>query len=103
MSSRLPVVSGGQLVRLLERLGYEFIGQRGSHIRMRKDTTLGEHSITIPAHQEGVTGIAMMANTHVQKEFSMNSGQDGIVKLKIRDNGGQNGVWIINGLEVTRQ
>ena len=55
------------------------------------------------AAQEGVTGIALMANTHVQKEFSMNSGQDGIVKLKIRDNGGQNGVWIINGLEVTRQ
>ena len=56
MSSRLPVVSGGQLVRLLERLGYEFIRQRGSHIRMRKDTTLGEHSITIPAHREIATG-----------------------------------------------
>jgi len=60
------------------------------------------------AAQEGVTQIAIMANTHVQKEFNMNSGQDGIVKLKIRDNGGQNGVadgisWIINGLEVTRQ
>ena len=56
MSSRLPVVSGRQLARLLERLGYDFIRQRGSHIRMRKDTPLGEHSITVPAHQEVATG-----------------------------------------------
>ena len=56
MSSRLPVVSGGQLVRLLERLGYEFIRQRGSHIRMRKGTPLGEHNITIRAHREVATG-----------------------------------------------
>ena len=56
MSSRLPVVSGRQLVRLLESLGYDFIRQRGSHIRMRKDTPLGEHSITIPVHREVATG-----------------------------------------------
>jgi hypothetical protein len=55
------------------------------------------------APQEGVVGIALMAHTHVQKEFTMNSGQDGIVKIKIRDNGGNDDKWIINGLEVTRQ
>ncbi len=52
MSTRLPPVSG----KLLERLDYVFVRQRGSHIRMRKDTTLGEHSITIPEHREIARG-----------------------------------------------
>ena len=56
MSSRLPRVSGRQLVRLLERLGYYFVRQCGSHIRMRKESALGEHSITIPAHREIASG-----------------------------------------------
>ena len=56
MPLRLPPVSGRQVVRLLERLGYDVIRQRGSHIRMRKATPLGEHSITIPAHREMAKG-----------------------------------------------
>ena len=56
MPPRLPPVSGRQVVRLLERLGYAVIRQRGSHIRMRKATPLGEHSITIPAHREMAKG-----------------------------------------------
>ena len=56
MPPRLPPVSGRQVVRLLERLGYYVIRQRGSHIRMRKATPLGEHSITIPAHREMAKG-----------------------------------------------
>jgi hypothetical protein len=56
------------------------------------------------AAQEGVVGIALMANTHVQKEFSIgSSGQDGIVRIKIRNSGGNDDQWILNGLEVTRQ
>jgi predicted RNA binding protein YcfA (HicA-like mRNA interferase family) len=42
-------LSGQELVKVLERLGYEVSRQTGSHIRL---TTLhnGEHHITIPAH-----------------------------------------------------
>jgi predicted RNA binding protein YcfA (HicA-like mRNA interferase family) len=42
-------LSGQELVKALERLGYEVSRQTGSHIRL---TTLhnGEHHITIPAH-----------------------------------------------------
>lgn len=32
---RSPQVSGNQLARLLERLGYEFVRQRGSHAHYR--------------------------------------------------------------------
>ncbi len=48
---KLPQVSGDEVVRLLQSLGYEVVRQRGSHIRLKKDTTLGEHAITIPAHK----------------------------------------------------
>ena len=48
---KLPRVSGSQLVRLLQSLGYEVIRQRGSHVRLKKVTTLGEHAITIPVHK----------------------------------------------------
>jgi transcriptional regulator with XRE-family HTH domain len=33
--SGLPVVSGAQLIRALERLGWETVRQRGSHVRLR--------------------------------------------------------------------
>ncbi|MEK7848586.1 MAG: type II toxin-antitoxin system HicA family toxin, partial [Chloroflexota bacterium] len=32
-------------------LDYEVVRQRGSHIRLRKATPLGEHNITVPAHR----------------------------------------------------
>ena len=51
MSLRLPQVSGRQLVRLLETLGYRVIRQRGSHIRLRNSDAQGEHNITIPDHR----------------------------------------------------
>ena len=46
-----PQVSGRDFVKLLQSLGYEVIRQRGSHIRLKKITALGEHAITIPAHK----------------------------------------------------
>ncbi len=48
---KLPQVSGAELVRLLQSLGYEVVRQRGSHIRLKKITALGEHAITVPAHK----------------------------------------------------
>ncbi|MEK7281641.1 MAG: type II toxin-antitoxin system HicA family toxin [Chloroflexota bacterium] len=48
---KLPQVSGDDLVRLLGSLGYEVVRQRGSHIRLKKATPVGEHAITVPAHR----------------------------------------------------
>ena len=48
---KLPQVSGNEIVKLLQHLGYEVVRQRGSHIRLRKITPLGEHNITVSAHK----------------------------------------------------
>jgi predicted RNA binding protein YcfA (HicA-like mRNA interferase family) len=54
--SRLPQVSGRDVVRLLHSLEYETVRQRGSHIRLRKASPLGEHNLTVPDHKELAKG-----------------------------------------------
>ena len=52
MAQKLPVVSGNQLIKVLHRLGYSVVKQRGSHIKLKKELTAGTHSITVPEHDE---------------------------------------------------
>ena len=56
MSPKLPQISGQRLVKVLERLGYQVIRQKGSHIRMRKVAMSGEHNVTIPNHKSVAKG-----------------------------------------------
>jgi predicted RNA binding protein YcfA (HicA-like mRNA interferase family) len=51
VSPKLPQVSGQDMVKFLEKLVYEIIRQKGSHIRLRKITIIGEHNIIIPSHK----------------------------------------------------
>ncbi len=53
---RLPQVSGAQVARLLESLGYRFLRQRGSHARYALTTQVGTHNITIPMHRSIAKG-----------------------------------------------
>lgn len=50
MSERLPVVSGAQLISVLERLGWEAVRQRGSHVRLRHQDRAT--SLVVPLHRE---------------------------------------------------
>ncbi|MBF0555863.1 MAG: type II toxin-antitoxin system HicA family toxin [Nitrospirae bacterium] len=47
---KLPTVSGEELTYFLKKMGYQVIRQKGSHIRMRKVSEMGEHNITVPNH-----------------------------------------------------
>jgi predicted RNA binding protein YcfA (HicA-like mRNA interferase family) len=49
---KLPVLSGAELVKALERLGFELVRQRGSHVMMRR----GAVGTVIPLHKELKTG-----------------------------------------------
>ena len=48
---RLLQISGRSLIQLLHTLGYETVRQRGSHVRLRKVTAVGEHNVTVPDHK----------------------------------------------------
>ena len=53
---KLPVVSGKKLIKMLTQLNYKVVRQKGSHIRLQKQTELGNHKITIPNHKEIAKG-----------------------------------------------
>jgi len=53
--SKLPVVSGQDLVKALAKIGYEFDHQRGSHIVLRQ-TFEPFRRVTIPNHREIAKG-----------------------------------------------
>jgi predicted RNA binding protein YcfA (HicA-like mRNA interferase family) len=43
-------------VKLLTKLGYQVIRQKGSHVRLRKVVESGEHNMTVPLHEEIAKG-----------------------------------------------
>lgn len=49
---RLPVLSGGDVVKMLERHGFEQVRQRGSHVILRR----GALGCVVPLHKELKTG-----------------------------------------------
>ena len=49
---KLPVLSGTAVVKALEKLGFEQVRQRGSHVVMRS----GAHGCVVPLHKEVKSG-----------------------------------------------
>ena len=52
MSSKLPVISGEDLIRALEKFGYVRVRQKGSHVRLRHPKDTLRLPVTIPLHDE---------------------------------------------------
>ena len=52
----LPVVSGKALVKFLGGLGYQVVRRRGSHVQLMCITPAGNHTITVPLHNEIAKG-----------------------------------------------
>lgn len=56
MSRKLPKLSGRETVHALQRLGFEQIRQRGSHVTMKKETSEGAVGCVVPLHRELAEG-----------------------------------------------
>jgi len=56
MNPKLPVVSGVDLIRALEKFGYYQTRQKGSHVRLRHPTDTGRLPLTVPLHKEVAFG-----------------------------------------------
>jgi hypothetical protein len=46
VSERLPVVSGAQLIDVLQKLGWEVTRQRGNHVRLKHQGSLPAYWLT---------------------------------------------------------
>lgn len=53
--SALPVVSGREVVRALNKMGYELDRQRGSHMILRQQSE-PHRRLTVPDHKEVALG-----------------------------------------------
>jgi len=53
---KLRRVSGEQAIRALERLGFAWIRQRGSHVVLKKKTPEGDIGCVVPLHKELAVG-----------------------------------------------
>lgn len=50
MSPKPPLLSGREIVKAFERIDYYRVGQRGSHIKIRNDSS--QTTLIIPDHRE---------------------------------------------------
>lgn len=62
-------VSGEDLIRRLERLGYMVTRTKGSHVRMTT-TRHDEHHVTVPLHQTLRIGLLAAIIADVAEHFS---------------------------------
>lgn len=53
MTPGLPVVSGKETVRALAKVGFDQVGQRGSHVKLRNADA---RTVIIPMHSELARG-----------------------------------------------
>ena len=52
----LPHLSGHDVIRVLERLGFVQVRQRGSHVVLKRQTPQGESGCVVPLHRELAVG-----------------------------------------------
>lgn len=53
---KLPHLSGREIIRALENLGFVQARQRGSHVVMKKDSAEGSIGCVVPLHNEVAIG-----------------------------------------------
>ncbi len=56
MSPALPVVSGAEVLRALGRGGFTQVSQKGSHVKLRKESPTGSLTAIVPMHDELAPG-----------------------------------------------
>jgi predicted RNA binding protein YcfA (HicA-like mRNA interferase family) len=50
--AKLPRISGREVVKCFEKIGYKVVRQRGSHIRLRHTIDKTRKPLSVPDHKE---------------------------------------------------
>jgi len=53
---RLKRLSGSEVIKILQKFGFQIHSQRGDHVKMRRLTETGKETLTIPKHKQLDTG-----------------------------------------------
>jgi predicted RNA binding protein YcfA (HicA-like mRNA interferase family) len=54
--SKLPVVSGREIVRVLTKIGFAIVGRKGSHVRLKRRRGEQVSIVIVPMHHELARG-----------------------------------------------
>ncbi|UCE39310.1 MAG: type II toxin-antitoxin system HicA family toxin [Thermoplasmata archaeon] len=57
MSHRLPRISGEAVVKVLTKLGYKVVRQKGSHLRLKDPDNPSHKPVTVPLHKSIKPGL----------------------------------------------
>lgn len=49
---KLPAISGHVVVKALSKAGFEVVGRKGSHVRLKKKTPVKKYIVIVPIHPE---------------------------------------------------
>jgi len=68
--AKLPVISGHELIRVLQRDGFLIVRQRGSHVSLMR----GQHKTVVPLHDELARGtlLGILKQCGLSKEQLLN-------------------------------
>jgi predicted RNA binding protein YcfA (HicA-like mRNA interferase family) len=68
--SKLPVISGKELVNALEKVGFVVVRQKGSHVSLQKITNEGTYRTVVPLHTRLAKGtlLDILHQTGLSKE-----------------------------------
>jgi predicted RNA binding protein YcfA (HicA-like mRNA interferase family) len=65
--SKTPSLPYDQIVKALQRDGWVIVRQKGSHVRLQKDTPTGTLKLTVPAHRP----IKRSTLSHILKQVKL--------------------------------
>ena len=66
--SKLPVVTANEIIKALEKIGFQGIRQKGSHLRMKHEDG---RVVTIPVHQGKTIGKGLLRKILRDTELSV--------------------------------
>lgn len=69
---KLRRMSGREVIDVLRQFGFRSVSQRGSHVKLKRDTPAGSQTLTVPAHAQLDTGtlraILRQASRYIPEE-----------------------------------
>ncbi len=68
--SKFPILSGKELIKILEKKNFKVVGKKGSHVRLKKITKDRIYITVVPLHQRISPGtlLAILKQTNLSKD-----------------------------------